>query len=656
MNEKAIKAVAASVRGLSMDAIQKANSGHPGIPLGAAELAAVLYGDILKHNPADSKWADRDRFLISAGHGSMWLYAILHLAGYKVTLDDIKSFRQVGSKCPGHPEYGATDGVENTSGPLGQGVAMAVGSAIAETMLAARFNTASRKIVDHYTYSLVGEGCLQEGVASEASSLAGHLKLGKLIVFYDENKISIDGSTDIAFTDDIAKRYEAYGWQVLKGSMYEPEKIIKLTEEAKQCTDKPTLIMLTSVIGKYAPKQGTPDVHGAPLGEAGVKAAKEAIGLPSDKDFYVLPEAYDYFAAQKAAYAEREAEWKKEFEAWSKENPELRKEWDAFHTDSPTNDVPDVSFKIGDSLATRDASGKAIVMIAKRYGNFVGGSADLTGPNKTKIDDLDGVYSAENRKGRMIEFGIREFAMSAISAGISLHGGLRPFCATFLVFSDYLRPSLRVVSLMKQPVIYVFTHDSIYVGEDGPTHQPVETLASLRAIPGVQVLRPGDAEETVEAWKMAYESKDHPVCLALTRQKLAVYEKADKDWKKTIRTGAYVVQEGSASPDITVLASGSEVNTALEAAKLVPEKKIRIVSVIDLKRFSEAHDAARNKIIGSAKRIVAAEAGIGTEWFRFVKDRSDIFSIETFGESGPAEKVAEHLHFTASDLAKVLKR
>ncbi|WP_315601255.1 transketolase [Treponema socranskii] len=656
MNEKAIKAVAASVRSLSMDAIQKANSGHPGIPLGAAELAAVLYGDILKHNPADSKWADRDRFLISAGHGSMWLYAILHLAGYKVTLDDIKSFRQVGSKCPGHPEYGATDGVENTSGPLGQGVAMAVGSAIAETMLAVRFNTASRKIVDHYTYSLVGEGCLQEGVASEASSLAGHLKLGKLIVFYDENKISIDGSTDIAFTDDIAKRYEAYGWQVLKGSMYEPENIIKLTEKAKQCTDKPTLIMLTSVIGKYAPKQGTPDVHGAPLGADGVKAAKEAIGLPSDKDFYVLPEAYDYFAAKKAVYAEREAEWKKEFEAWSEENPELRKEWDAFHTDSPTDDVPDVSFKVGDSLATRDASGKEIVVIAKRYGNVVGGSADLTGPNKTKIDDLDGVYSPENRKGRMIEFGIREFAMSAISAGISLHGGLRPFCATFLVFSDYLRPSLRVVSLMKQPVIYVFTHDSIYVGEDGPTHQPVETLASLRAIPGVQVLRPGDAEETVEAWKMAYESKDHPVCLALTRQKLTVYEKADKDWKKTIRTGAYVVQEGSAAPDITVLASGSEVNTALEAAKLVPEKKIRIVSVIDLKRFSEADDAVRNKIIGSAKRVVAAESGIGTEWFRFVKDRSDIFCIETFGESGPAEKVAEHLHFTASDLAKLLKR
>jgi len=389
MNEKAINAVAASVRSLSMDAIQKANSGHPGIPLGAAELAAVLYGEILKYNPADSKWPDRDRFAMSAGHGSMWLYSILHLAGYDVPLDDIKTFRQVGSKCPGHPEYGETDGVENTSGPLGQGVSMAVGMAIAETMLAARFNTAARKIVDHYTYSLVGEGCLQEGISSEASSLAGHLKLNKLIVFYDENKISIDGPTDITFTDDIAKRYEAYGWNVLKGDMYNPAEIIRLVAEAKK-GGKPTLIMLKSIIGKYAPKQGTPDVHGAALGPDGVKAAKEAIGLPVDKEFYVLPEAYDYFNGQKAARAQKEADWKKEFDAWSAENPELRRQWDAFYSDSATADVPDVTFKTGDSMATRDASAKVINMIAHRYGNFVGGSADLMGPNKTKLDDCDG--------------------------------------------------------------------------------------------------------------------------------------------------------------------------------------------------------------------------------------------------------------------------
>ena len=656
MNENAIKAVATSVRSLSMDAIQKANSGHPGIPLGAAELAAVLYGEILKHNPADSKWADRDRFVLSAGHGSMWLYSILHLAGYKVSLDDIKTFRQVGSKCPGHPEYGETDGVENTSGPLGQGVSMSVGVAIAETMLAARFNTPAHKIVDHYTYSLVGEGCLQEGIASEASSLAGHLKLGKLIVFYDENKISIDGSTDITFTDDIAKRYEAYGWQVLCGDMYKPAEIIKLVEEAKSCSDKPTLIMLKSIIGKYAPKQGTPDVHGAALGVDGVKAAKEALGLPADKDFYVLPEAYDYFNAQKRARAQLEADWQKEFDAWSEENPELLREWDAFHSDAATSDIPDASFKVGDSLATRDASSKAINMIAHRYGNLVGGSADLMGPNKTKLDGCDGVYTPENRKGRTIEFGIREFAMSAISAGIKLHGGLRPFCATFLIFSDYLRPSLRVVSLMKQPVIYVFTHDSIYVGEDGPTHQPVETLTALRAIPGVQVLRPGDAEETVEAWKMAYESKDHPVCLALTRQKLAVYEKADPDWRNTVRTGAYIVQEGSENPDITVLASGSEVDMALDASKLVPGKKIRVVSVMDVKLFGQQDKVIRDKLIGNTKRLVAAEAGISMEWYQFVQNKDDIFCIDRFGESGPAEKVAEDMHFTPADFAKVLER
>jgi transketolase len=656
MNENAIKAVATSVRSLSMDAIQKANSGHPGIPLGAAELAAVLYGEILKHNPADSKWVDRDRFVLSAGHGSMWLYSILHLAGYKVSLDDIETFRQVGSKCPGHPEYGETDGVENTSGPLGQGVSMSVGVAIAETMLAARFNTPAHKIVDHYTYSLVGEGCLQEGIASEASSLAGHLKLGKLIVFYDENKISIDGSTDITFTDDIEKRYEAYGWQVLCGDMYKPAEIIKLVAEAKSCSDKPTLIMLKSIIGKYAPKQGTPDVHGAALGADGVKAAKEALGLPVDKDFYVLPEAYDYFNAQKRARAQLEADWQKEFDAWSGENPELRREWDAFQSDAATSDIPDVSFKAGDALATRDASSKALNMIAHRYGNLVGGSADLMGPNKTKLDDCDGVYTPENRKGRTIEFGIREFSMSAISAGIKLHGGLRPFCATFLIFSDYLRPSLRVVSLMKQPVIYVFTHDSIYVGEDGPTHQPVETLTALRAIPGVQVLRPGDAEETVEAWKMAYESKDHPVCLALTRQKLAVYEKADPDWRNTVRTGAYIVQEGSENPDITVLASGSEVDMALDASKLVPGKKIRVVSVMDVKLFGQQDKVIRDKLIGKTKRLVATEAGISMEWYQFVQNKDDIFCIDRFGESGPAEKVAEDMHFTPADFAKVLER
>ena len=658
MDLKGIAAVAKSIRSLSMDAIQKANSGHPGLPLGAAEAAAVLYGEVMKHNPANSKWADRDRFVLSAGHGSMLLYSILHLAGYKVSMDDIKNFRQVGSKCPGHPEFGDTDGVECTGGPLGQGVSMAVGMAVAESMLAAKFNTPKHKIVDHYTYSLVGEGCLQEGVASEACSLAGNLKLGKLIVFYDQNKISIDGCTDITFTDDIAKRYEAYGWQVLKGDMYDVEGIVNLVKEAKACEDKPSLIMLKSVIGKGAPKQNTADVHGAPLGAEGIIQAKKTLGLPEDKDFYVVPEAYDYFAAKKAEFAKAEADWNAEFDAWAKENPELKKLWDAYHSDAVTDEsVKDVEYKVGDACATRDASGKALNVIAARYANLVGGSADLMGPNKTAFKSTDnGTFSPANRAGRTIEYGIREFAMSAVCAGISLHGGLRPFCATFLVFADYLRPSLRVVSLMKQPVIYVFTHDSIYVGEDGPTHQPIETMTSLRAIPGVQAIRPGDPEESMQAWNIAYASKDHPVCMAFTRQALAVYEKADKDWKKNMaEKGAYVVQEGSANPDITILASGSEVNMALKAASLVSGKAIRVVSVPDLKKFEGLSKAEQDKIIGNTKRVVCTEAGISMEWLQFTS-KENCFCIDTFGTSGPANKVAEYLGFTAEKLADLLKK
>ena len=658
MDKKGVEAVALSIRSLSMDAIQKANSGHPGLPLGAAEAAAVLYGEIMKHNPADSKWADRDRFVLSAGHGSMLLYSILHLAGYKVSMDDIKNFRQVGSKCPGHPEFDDTDGVECTGGPLGQGVSMAVGMAVAESMLAAKFNTPSHKIVDHYTYSLVGEGCLQEGVASEACSLAGNLKLGKLIVFYDQNKISIDGCTDITFTDDIAKRYEAYGWQVLSGDMYDVAGIVKLVEKAKKETNKPSLIMLKSVIGKGAPKQGTADVHGAPLGAEGIVAAKKALGLPEDKDFYVVPEAYEYFKNKAADFAKAEADWNAEFDAWAKENPELKKLWDAYHSDAVTDEtVQDVEYKVGDACATRDASGKALNVIAARFANLVGGSADLMGPNKTAFKATDnGTFSPENRAGRTIEYGIREFAMSAVCAGISLHGGLRPFCATFLVFADYLRPSLRVVSLMKQPVIYVFTHDSIYVGEDGPTHQPIETMTSLRAIPGVQAIRPGDPEESMQAWNMAYASKDHPVCMAFTRQALAVYEKADKNWKKNMaEKGAYVVAEGSASPDITILASGSEVNMALDAVKLVSGKTIRVVSVPDLKKFENLSKAEQKAIIGDAKRVVCTEAGISMEWLQFT-DKENCFCIDTFGTSGPAKKVAEYLGFTAEKLAELLKK
>ena len=653
MDTKGIAAVAKSIRSLSIDAIQKAKSGHPGLPLGCAELAAVLYGEVLKHNPADSKWADRDRFVLSAGHGSMLLYSILYLSGYKVTLDDIKNFRQVGSVCPGHPEYGWTDGVENTSGPLGQGIALAVGMALAESIEAAKFNKGGHKIVDHYTYALCGEGCLEEGVSSEASSFAGHNKLGKLIVFYDQNKISIDGSTDITFTEDIGKRYEAYGWQVLKGDMYNVKGLLKLIEKAKACTDKPSLIMLKSTIGKFAPKEGTSAVHGDPLGDADVAATKKNLGINPEEFFYVDPDALRYFNDKKADFAKKQADWQKEFDLWAKENPELLKQWNAGLTGDADGAAEDPVYEAGANVATRTASGDMISVMGLRYSSLVGGSADLKGSNKSGMKCDGGTYTPENRAGRSIEYGIREFGMAGEALGMCAHGGIRPFVATYLVFSDYMRPSIRLASIMKQPVIYDLTHDSIYVGEDGPTHQPIEQLASLRAIPGVQVLRPGDAEETVEAWHLAMESKDHPVVLALTRQNVPVYAKEDADWKNSIKKGAYVVKTGSETPDVTVVATGSEVCMALDAAKKIEGKNVRVVSVLDKKLF-ESDEDFMNKVLGGAKRVIVAEAGCSTGWEAIATSRKDLFTIDRFGESGPGKKVAESLGFTADKLAELI--
>ncbi|MBR1714051.1 MAG: transketolase [Treponema sp.] len=655
MNLNGIAAVAKSVRSLSIDAIQKANSGHPGLPLGCAELAAVLYGEILKHNPADSKWADRDRFVLSAGHGSMFLYSILHLSGYKVILDDIKNFRQVGSKCPGHPEFGWTDGVENTSGPLGQGIAIAVGMAMAESILAGKYNTKNHKIVDHYTYVLTGEGCLEEGVSSEASSFAGHNKLGKLIVFYDQNKISIDGSTDITFTEDIGKRYEAYGWQVLKGDMYDVEGIAKLVEQAKAETGKPTLIMLKSVIGKFAPKQGTPSVHGEPLGVDDVAATKKNLGLNPDEFFQVDSEAYKYFEGKKADFAKKEEDWKKEFDAWAKENPELAKQWKASFEGCEDGTAEDPKYEVGKSVATRTASGDMINAMGLRYSYLVGGSADLKGSNKSGMKCDGGTYTPENRAGRSIEYGIREFGMASEALGMAAHGGIRPFVATYLVFSDYMRPSIRVASLMKMPVIYDLTHDSIYVGEDGPTHQPIEHLASLRAIPGLQVLRPGDAEETVAAWHMAMQSKDHPVLFALTRQNVPVYAKEDANWRKTIQKGAYVVKTGAENPDVTLVATGSEVSMALEAASKVSGKSVRVVSVLDKNLFESQSEDFQKSILGEKSRKIVVEAGVRNGWEFYVSNKKDLFTLDHFGESGPAKKVAEHFGFTSEKLAELIE-
>ncbi|MDR2808000.1 MAG: transketolase [Spirochaetaceae bacterium] len=651
MDIQALEKIALSIRALTIDAIQKANSGHPGLPLGASELGAFLYGELLNHDPDDPQWINRDRFILSAGHGSMLLYSLLYLSGYPLSLDDIKHFRQVGSPAAGHPEYGLVPGIEATTGPLGQGVAMAVGIAIAETMLAARFNTEKHQIIDHYTYALVGDGCLQEGVSSEASSLAGHLALGKLIVFYDSNNITIDGSTDLSFTEKVAARYLSYGWQVLHGSMYNFEKIAQLTTRAKAETGKPTLIILKSIIGKGSPhKQKTADAHGAPLGTEEASATKLALGIPDD--FYVDPVAKDFFAGKRLVWKANREAWQKKFEQWGAENPEKHQEWNSFFNDSIVARSMPV-FKVGDSVATRAAGNKALGALAAVNEQIVGGSADLRGPNAVGIA-CTAAFSATNRQGRYLHFGIREFAMAAISNGIVLHGGLRAFCATFMVFSDYLRPALRLSALMKQPVIYVLTHDSIFVGEDGPTHQPVEHLAALRVIPGLRVLRPADAEETIVAWEMALEWHDGPTVLALSRQGVPVFVKEDPDWHSTIRTGAYVVKKIK-DPELVIIATGSEVNLALEAAALVPEKKVQVVSMISRELFEAQAKPIQEAIVPPGIRILCCEAGVRSGWEHYA-DREDILSIDRFGESGPAKKVAEHLGFTAAALAAMLRK
>jgi transketolase len=658
MDKKTLESIALSVRSLSMDAIQEANSGHPGLPLGAAELGAFLYGEALKSNPADPKWLDRDRFVLSAGHGSMFLYSLLHLAGYGITLDNIKRFRKIGSPCAGHPEYGMAAGIETTTGPLGQGVANAVGMAIAETMLAAQFNTAKRTIIDHYTYCLAGDGCLMEGVSAEASSLAGHLGLGKLVLFYDSNRITIDGSTDLAFDEDVGARYEAYGWKVLRGDMYDFDGLARLLAEAKADAAKPKLIILKSVIGKGSPnKQGTSGIHGSPLGPEELAAAKANLGIPADAKFWVAPGVYDYFEKRRAAQAKAYEAWKAEFAAWKSEEPELAARLDAWMAGKPEKPLDLPAFAKGEKVATRNASGKVLQAVAAAYPNLVGGSADLTGPNVTKIPGGD--FGATDRKGRTIHFGIREHGMAALANGMALHGGLRPFVATFLVFADYLRPSLRLAALMKIPMVYVLTHDSVYVGEDGPTHQPIEALSSLRAIPNVRVLRPADAEETAVAWRMAMERKDGPTVLALTRQNLPVFEKDDPDWPFSMAMGAYVVKNSASVPETVVVATGSEVSLALAALDLVRQKgacdDVRLVSMPSRELFLAQPEPVREALIPKGARVVTAEAGIAMGWEAIASTREDILSIDRFGESGPGDEVAKDLGLTPERLALMIR-
>ncbi|MFP4151299.1 MAG: transketolase [Alkalispirochaeta sp.] len=654
MNNNAVRAVALSVRTLTIDAVQAANSGHPGMPMGMAELGALLYGEIMRYSPGAPDWANRDRFMLSAGHGSMFLYSLLHLSGYGLSLEEIKKFRQVGSKTPGHPEYGHTVGVETTTGPLGQGVSNAVGMAIAERMTAARFNTADHTIIDHHTYAIAGDGCLMEGISSEASSLAGHLKLGKLIIFYDSNKISIEGSTELAFTEDVAARYRAYGWQVLEGDAHDPDAIRSLVAEAKAETEKPSLIVLRSVIGKGSPnKAGTHGVHGAALGDDEVVLTKKELGVDPKEVFYIDPAATEFFEARKKELAEAHAAWKKSFDEWGAANPGLLAQWNETVGGGYKALLKDIAlpeYNVGDKVATRSAGGKALQAIAKMLPHVVGGSADLAPSNNTALPEYED-FGPDTPQGRTIHFGVRELAMAAIGNGIALYGGLRPFVATFLVFSDYLRPALRLTSLMQIPLIYILTHDSIFVGEDGPTHQPIEHLEALRAIPDMRVLRPADAEETNEAWLMALEH-DGPTVLALTRQGLPTLDKADASWKVKMRKGAYVVHDVD-DPEVTVVATGSEVSLAIEAAA-ASGRAVRVVSMPSRELFEQQDEAFRNGIIPPKVPTVVAEAGIGQGW-QGIAPRERILSIDRFGMSGPGNDVAKALGFTADALTEMIK-
>ncbi len=661
MDNKTLEQVALSVRSLAMDAVEAASSGHPGLPMGTAELGALLYGEVLNHYPKDPDWPNRDRFVLSAGHGSMLLYSLLHLSGYELPIEELKQFRQVGSRTPGHPEYGYTPGVETTTGPLGQGVGNAVGLALAERILASRFNTAAHTIVDHCTYVLASDGDIMEGVASEASSLAGHLGLGKLIVFYDDNQISIDGSTDITLSEDVPARYRAYGWHTTEADMYNPDSLRTALEAARAETGRPSLIAVKSVIGKGSPnKAGTAGVHGAALGADEVRETKRALGLPEDETFHVAPEAKSFFAEYQTELKRRYEAWRATFDAWSQANPALREEWDATIADKAKaaefalKQISWPSFELGESAATRQASGKAIKAIAAGCAQFVGGSADLAASNSTGFAAEGGEQSAANPSGRMIHYGVREHGMGAVSNGLALHGGLRPFAATFLIFSDYMRPSVRLAALMKLPVTYVWTHDSVYLGEDGPTHQPVEQLAALRAIPNLVMLRPGDAQETMVAWEMALRRTDGPTGLALTRQKLAVYEKHDPNWRETVRSGAYVVRDSDGPAEVVLVATGSEVTLALAAAEQV-DRPVRVVSMLSRELFLQLPQNERDKIVPPDAMAVAVEAAVGQGWHEVVGAQGKVFSIDRFGESGPGSKVAEHLGFSLENLVAVIR-
>ncbi len=657
------KDLANAIRALSMDAVQKAKSGHPGAPMGMADIAEVLWRGHMKHNPGNPGWYDRDRFVLSNGHGSMLIYSLLHLTGYDLSIDDLKAFRQLHSKTPGHPEYGYTPGVETTTGPLGQGITNAVGMALAERTLAAQFNRPGHTIVDHYTYVFMGDGCMMEGISHEACSLAGVWGLGKLIAFWDDNGISIDGHTEGWFRDDTPKRFEAYGWHVIRDvDGHDPEAIDKAIHEAKSVNNKPTLICCKTIIGYGAPNLcGSHDCHGAPLGEDEIKATRENLGWPYPP-FEIPDEIYQAWDAREAGKAAEEA-WNERFAAYKAEYPELAAEFERrMKGELPGNweQVADDYIKATDeaaeSPATRQASQKAITAYAKALPEFLGGSADLTPSNLTAWPEAKTITDTV-ADGNYISYGVREFAMSAIMNGVALHGGFIPFGGTFLMFSEYARNALRMAALMGVQSIFVYTHDSIGLGEDGPTHQPIEQISTLRLMPNMHTWRPCDAVETAVAWRAAVERKDGPTSLVFSRQGLPHQARSDEQLS-LIAHGGYILKDCGGKPEAIIIATGSEVALAMAAAEELEKegKKVRVVSMPCTEVFDlQDHEYRESVLPSDVTARVAVEAGVTDFWWKYVGSQGRIIGIDRFGESAPANVLFPHFGFTVDHVVSAVK-
>ncbi|MDD5707331.1 MAG: transketolase [Kiritimatiellae bacterium] len=647
--------VANTIRGLATDGVQAAKSGHPGLPMGMADVAAVLWLNHLKHDPARPDWADRDRFVLSGGHGSMLLYSLLHLSGYGLPLDELKRFRQLGSLTPGHPEAGHTVGVETTTGPLGQGIANAVGMALAERMLAARVNTdAGFTPVNHHTFVFCGDGDLMEGLSHEACSLAGHLALERLVLFFDSNKITIEGGTSLSCSDDAKRRFQAYGWRVLEIDGHDYEQIDRAIRKALKPSGAPVVIICRTTIGKGSPnKAGSHESHGAPLGEEEVKLSKRALGLPEDQFFYVPERVRELFAARATKLHNLSKRWERDFASWSAANPEQAVAWRRHMQGELPENLESVLpvFDPAKPVATRSASGIVINALAKAMPQLVGGSADLAPSTMTLIKEAGSVKPG-NYSGRNLHFGIREHAMASLLNGMALHGGFRVFGATFFVFLDYCRPSVRLAAIMGLPVIYVFTHDSFYVGEDGPTHEPVEQMASLRCMPNMTTIRPADPTETAAAWVAALKNTKGPTALLLTRQNMAVLDRTIYPAASNLERGAYTLwQSGAGTPELILIGSGSEVELVLAAARQLAGVNVRVVSMPSWELFERQTQQYRDSVLDPAcKRRLAAEAGVAFGWRKYIGCKGATVTLDRFGASGPYKDLAKTFGFTVENV------